>query len=62
VNPSLESFGLARLRDTLTTAAVAGLHRPTHLVSAVRQAVQQFAASAEQADDLTLLAVGRAGA
>ena len=59
VDASLESFGMARLRETLGTAASAGQSSPVELVSAVRQAVEDFVSGAEQADDLTIFALGR---
>jgi len=61
-NASLEEFGTARLRDALVRAARGGQSRPAEVVSAVRQAVEAFVGGAEQADDLTIFAVGRSQA
>jgi sigma-B regulation protein RsbU (phosphoserine phosphatase) len=59
INPAGESYGSDRLLAALGGALQAGRTAPEQIVSVVLNAVTAFAEGAEQADDLTILALRR---
>ena len=61
MNQAGERFGGDRLRAALRSAVESGDTEPERLVSAVLASVTAFSAGAEQADDLAILALARAG-
>lgn len=56
LNHQGEQFGEARLLEALSTE---GLHAPSQLVGAVREAIQVFRGQRDTSDDLTVLACAR---
>ena len=54
MNPALELYSDARLLESVSAHAGAGAH---NLITAVSASVTDWAAGAEQSDDITMLAV-----
>ena len=61
MNKNEELFGDERLMELMSAMEAKGAISPEKLIQVVSAAIEQFAGDAEQADDITMLALRKIG-